>query len=79
MTAVEPLSCGATKLVPPNCAKPPGAKISGSKTACLVCGSAFVETSGVARPVEVNPERNGGFSVNVKAVGSVSPGAMVWG
>src|SRR4029077_17452925 len=80
MTAVEPFSCGALKLVPP---QPPwrvGWPIpanDGSYSREALSGDAVVARAGTARP-EPWPWLTPGVGLMVHAVGSFTPGAMFW-
>src|SRR5580693_2625648 len=76
ITAAEPASCGATKLVPPQPVSS-GLPVNPVKYSSYpVNGSASADRSGTARPVEV-PVITVGVKSNVHADGRLSPVVVV--
>src|SRR6185437_12018431 len=82
MTAVDPLNCGDTKLVPPQplcSAGWPVGTADGLYSRYPDCGSASADRSGSARP-EPPPLTAAGVWVTFQSVGSTKsvPGTTVW-
>src|SRR5262249_14232588 len=74
ISALTPFSCGATKLVPPNCCQgDPNAGVNSRvNTAYPVCGSASVDRSGVSRLFPLVPDTSGPPKSTAQSDGSLN-------